>query len=414
MRSRQTKWSDLAVVFVLTLLLGTISLAQVNRARETANRVKCASNLRQVGQAVLLYSNDNRGAYPRTTADINNPVPTWGTPYALDPKLGAVADPKQADPFHPDKSKVAVKPNDVTAAFFLLVRTQDITSDVFICPTTGLTRFDYGGGKNTPLNWTNWPGNAALAQHLSYSYQNPYPTKDAISKGFKLNNSIGAEFAIASDMNPGVDALLKLTPASAAADMRKGNSANHDFDGQNILYGDGHVAWESSTFVGVNRDNIYTFGESGTDVKTKGGDGIVGPSVGPNDSILLPTAKDLGVLDAEGNFTELARKQRDAAAVANRPVTPGEQQANRKRILGRYMRLGTPAATMTIEEARVTVTGAGTFPMKFAGIDKNKVQLSIYSINDPTTLRGAATCTFTADGLEVSGPPEVTGAWKKQ
>ena len=33
--------------------------------------------------------------------------------------------------------------------------------------------------------------------------------------------------------------------------MKQANSNNHDKDGQNILYGDGHVAWESNPFVGV-------------------------------------------------------------------------------------------------------------------------------------------------------------------
>jgi prepilin-type processing-associated H-X9-DG protein len=36
----------------------------LNRARETANRVKCASNERQIGQALLLYANDHQGKYP--------------------------------------------------------------------------------------------------------------------------------------------------------------------------------------------------------------------------------------------------------------------------------------------------------------------------------------------------------------
>jgi prepilin-type processing-associated H-X9-DG protein len=40
--------------------------------------------------------------------------------------------------------------------------------------------------------------------------------------------------------------------------MKQANTNNHDKDGQNILYGDGHVAWESNPFVGTNRDNIYT------------------------------------------------------------------------------------------------------------------------------------------------------------
>ena len=42
----------------------SILLPSLNRARETANRVKCASNERQIGQAILLYSNDHRGKYP--------------------------------------------------------------------------------------------------------------------------------------------------------------------------------------------------------------------------------------------------------------------------------------------------------------------------------------------------------------
>jgi prepilin-type processing-associated H-X9-DG protein len=36
----------------------------VEAGRETANRVKCASNLRQIGQAIQLYANDHGGHYP--------------------------------------------------------------------------------------------------------------------------------------------------------------------------------------------------------------------------------------------------------------------------------------------------------------------------------------------------------------
>lgn len=46
-------------------MMFSILLPSLNRARETANRVKCASNMRQIGQAILLYSNENRGQYPK-------------------------------------------------------------------------------------------------------------------------------------------------------------------------------------------------------------------------------------------------------------------------------------------------------------------------------------------------------------
>jgi prepilin-type processing-associated H-X9-DG protein len=45
-------------------MLVAILLPSLNRARETANRVKCASNLRSLGQACLLYSNENQGKLP--------------------------------------------------------------------------------------------------------------------------------------------------------------------------------------------------------------------------------------------------------------------------------------------------------------------------------------------------------------
>jgi predicted Zn finger-like uncharacterized protein/prepilin-type processing-associated H-X9-DG protein len=51
------------VVGVLAVLI-SILLPSLNRAREIANRAKCASNMHQIGQAILLYQNSNNQAYP--------------------------------------------------------------------------------------------------------------------------------------------------------------------------------------------------------------------------------------------------------------------------------------------------------------------------------------------------------------
>src|SRR5947208_2940663 len=124
---------ELLVVIGIIALLISILLPSLNRARETANRVKCGSNMRQIGQAILLYANENKGNYPRTVytpdaAIITNYDTTNG---------GAARDPFAGPP-------TPVKINDVGQAIFLLIRTQDITPEVFVCPSSNDEKDTYG------------------------------------------------------------------------------------------------------------------------------------------------------------------------------------------------------------------------------------------------------------------------------
>lgn len=130
-----------------------ILLPSLNRARETANRVKCASNMRIIGQAILLYSNENRGSFP-------------------------------------------VKLED-------LLLTQSIDSTVFVCPSTSDTPAP-GSSPDAAAQ------NLSAGSHLSYVYVGQGLTNMATH-----------------------DTVVLYEPMT-----------NHDSDGMNVLYGDGHVEFQ--------------------------------------------------------------------------------------------------------------------------------------------------------------------------
>ncbi|HWE92995.1 MAG TPA: DUF1559 domain-containing protein [Tepidisphaeraceae bacterium] len=272
--------TDLCIVLVvLVLLFGATIPALLSTAGESSNRVKCAANLRQIGLGMIMYANGERnGSFPRTYFNQDSSS-----------LLSDTTGYNVKDGFNHERGPSPVGDNNVTASLFLLLKTMDITSEVFICPSTpgrpGFTNGQSAQSDAAVQNASNW---ASIPLNMTYSVNVMFPSRAAIPTGWRWNYALSSNFAIAADISSGAQGLTTISPGATPEQFRAVNSPNHNGDGQNVLFADGHVEFSSTPFCGAVRasatakDNVYT---SGSSVQTIGQ-----MPVDSEDSVMLPVS----------------------------------------------------------------------------------------------------------------------------
>ena len=113
---KRRSWAEWAAITVVLTFFGSLVLTivlPVGHNREPGNRAKCSSNLRQIAFACVMYANSNGGRFPDTLNDV--------------------------------------------------LLTQDITSEVFVCPETSHTRATGATTEAVAADLT-------AGGHLSYVY----------------------------------------------------------------------------------------------------------------------------------------------------------------------------------------------------------------------------------------------------
>jgi hypothetical protein len=245
-------------IFSFVFLIFVILFPALSRTRQIAFRMVCGTNLSGLGKAMLLYANDYDDELPMSGGRNR----TWG------PKIHNWSAQTRNEAYGLDSDGSGGN-GSISSSLYLLVKYCEVTPKSFICKGDfGATEFKpyaYDAG-NIDINQL-WDFGPNPREHCSYSYQQPFTP-------LALTTSSEPGMAVAADPNPwldkkaaGIRDFSRFDVTGGRQITKLGNTITHQYEGQNVLYLDSHVEFESVPFCGVNEDNIYTQGKDNGDIK---------------------------------------------------------------------------------------------------------------------------------------------------
>lgn len=251
-------------ILLLTVALTLPSLGICDRGGRLTG---CAMNLTVIYKSMYQWSDDHDNRFPVAGRDGSADLAAGVIPGAA---AGYVVGFREGDRA---TGRGAILESNLTASLWLVVRSGAVEPKAFVCPSTTdvadpLTRAD---GKPAELKNTH---DFAARRNLSYSTINMYHR--ALAKQWSTNAP--SDFVLMSDNNAndfaGQPGRHTLSKGAAAADVvRAETSPNHRGDGENFLYGDGHVAFSSDPFVGRDGDNAFAMRIAGRNAPPTLGNG---------------------------------------------------------------------------------------------------------------------------------------------
>ncbi len=256
---------ELLVVIAIIALLISILLPSLSRARELSKRLVCQSNMKGIGTSCKIYANDNQEKWPipafdRKASTSNDQAVAYNETYTRQGERFTA----QVGRFR-DQPSFSVNPGastqiSVTRAYWMLVRSGNVTVKQFVCPSSS---DDEDPTENIELYY-----DFTSLENISYGYQVPFGPKDTQPhEGMDNRQALAADKgpwsdpdSVSNDFEGGKSGTVTLD--DSPKEWRPYNSNNHggrrNGEGQQVLFADGHVSFHRMPAVGIDNDNIYT------------------------------------------------------------------------------------------------------------------------------------------------------------
>ena len=211
---------ELLVVIGIIALLISILLPSLSKARQSAVRVQCASNLRSFGQAFVQYANVNRNMFPYN------------------------GDPITAQNFCPVGGTGMSWTSTITQQFFAdyLLKNRTLQdrqkNNILFCPTQDWHRL----ATNDASLSGGLIGYFMMPHRIPHSVGNTMdysPAAAGTGKGWVEKKKFGSEFRMAPIMSD----MQQYSTTAKAWNLASSHIKNDKPAGGNFLFEDGHVTW---------------------------------------------------------------------------------------------------------------------------------------------------------------------------
>jgi prepilin-type N-terminal cleavage/methylation domain-containing protein/prepilin-type processing-associated H-X9-DG protein len=300
---------ELLVVIGIIALLISILLPALNRARQSASAVQCQSNLRQIGQAIVMYAGDNQGVLP---------FGYWDG--AWDTKTGAaqtIANPSPATVWSVLIQSYVGKASSTWAESGGDMVATKAARQVFMCPDAA----------SLPVDFVN--GGATITQYVCHPRLMPWmQTWNEVVSGFpkngphvaqdKVSNRCDLPYAIShikrsSEICLVFDAALVDTPGTSGWNVPYTLPVAYGLD-------QGRVG-DPSGVANTRLTDVYGYADNtGTGGPINAGQPIsVEPAIGPTFDAMANTDSDInsGYTSYSGNvrFRHMGNTQLNALMV---------------------------------------------------------------------------------------------------
>ncbi len=279
---------ELLVVISIIALLIAILLPALAAARQDADKVVCAANLRSNVQAMITYAQANNQMFPATPGplpgDLFDNFPSDPTYWYAGQTANTVIKDWYGGGYSGSYGALTVNDcGNPLACMWLLVLDGHTVPQTFICPSDPIAvapsllyipKNPGVGGAYGDFCVTATV--AATGKDMNYtgvgeSYSIAYPWQTSPASGAEpignwwMNNGL-ANVPLMSDMAPAAkqptyDNLTVDTATPMAGDTDGAvvfSSGNHQGTGENVAFGDDHVVWEDNPYCGQHHDNIFT------------------------------------------------------------------------------------------------------------------------------------------------------------